>query len=251
MPTTTETKTSTASKTTTAPNTDSAEIHKFERMASRWWDLQGEFKPLHDINPIRANYIDNIANVAEKRILDVGCGGGILSESLAQRGAQVYGLDMGDAPLEVARLHALESGLDINYIKSTAEEYAEKNPETFDVICCLEMLEHVPDPASVIRACARLAKPGGLLFFSTINRSAKGYAVAILGAEYLLKLLPKGTHEYKKFIKPAELAQSVRDAELIVNDISGIRYNPLTKHYKLSSNDVDVNYLMAAEKPVL
>lgn len=231
-------------------NVDYSEIGKFERIASRWWDLSGEFKPLHDINPLRANYIDAASPVAEKNVLDVGCGGGILTEALSQRGAQVTGIDMGEAPLEVAKLHALESGLSINYELCTAESYAERAPESFDIVCCMEMLEHVPEPASIIQACAALAKPGSALFFSTINRTPKAYTFAVLGAEYLLRLLPKGTHEYKKFIQPAELASWLRDAGLIVEDISGMTYNPLTKTYRLSDHDVDVNYLVRARKPL-
>ena len=230
-------------------NVDQSEINKFERIAARWWDKHGEFKPLHDINPLRANYIDLHSPVAEKRALDVGCGGGILTEALCQRGAEVSGIDMGEAPLEVAKLHALESGLSIDYERTTAEDHATKHPSTFDIVSCLEMLEHVPDPASVIRACADLAKPGGSIYFSTINRTAKAYAFAIIGAEYVLKMLPKGTHEYKKFILPSELAQWVREAGLIVEDICGMTYNPLTKKYRLNQNDVAVNYLVRASKP--
>lgn len=233
----------------TSANVDTAEIAKFERMASRWWDMNGEFKPLHDINPLRANYIDERGLVAGKQVLDVGCGGGILSEALYQRGARVTGLDMGQAPLEVARLHALESGAQVDYQQSTAEAFAEANSDRFDVVTCLEMLEHVPDPTSTVRACASLVKPGGDLFFSTINRNPKAYAFAILGAEYLLKLLPKGTHEYGKFIRPSELAGWLRDAGLVVEDICGITYNPLTQKYRLNPNDVDVNYLIHAKRP--
>lgn len=233
----------------TTANVDRAEINKFERIASRWWDPKGEFKPLHDINPLRANYIDAAASVAEKRLIDIGCGGGLLSEAMAQRGADVTGLDMGSAPLEVAKLHSLESKLSIRYVQDTAEAFATKESESFDVVTCLEMLEHVPNPASTIAACAQLAKPGAPVFFSTINRHPKAYAFAILGAEYLMKFLPKGTHEYKQFIRPAELCQWARDAGLIVEDLSGITYNPFTKHYALDDNDVDVNYLMRARKP--
>lgn len=231
-------------------NVDESEIAKFERMASRWWDKHGDFKPLHDINPCRSNYIDSRAKVAEKNLLDVGCGGGILCEAMAQRGANVCGIDMGEAPLEVAKLHMLESELTINYEKSTAEAFAEKHPEKFDVVSCLEMLEHVPDPAQTIQACATLAKPGGDLFFSTINRNPKSYLFAILGAEYLLKWLPKGTHEYKKFIRPSELAKWVRAANLELIDVSGIVYNPLTQQFKINPNDVDVNYIVHVKKPI-
>lgn len=230
-------------------NVDPSEISKFERIASRWWDKQGEFKPLHDINPLRANYIDLHSPVAERKVLDVGCGGGILTEGLAQRGADAYGIDMGEAPLEVAKLHALESGLTIQYTQTTAEAMAEDQPEGFDVIACMEMLEHVPDPSSVIRACMRLARPGASIYFSTINRNLKAYLFAILGAEYFLKMLPKGTHEYKSFIQPAELSNWIRKSGLIVEDVCGMTYNPLTKKYKLSSDDVDVNYIIRASKP--
>ncbi|WP_083608009.1 bifunctional 2-polyprenyl-6-hydroxyphenol methylase/3-demethylubiquinol 3-O-methyltransferase UbiG [Teredinibacter haidensis] len=234
--------------TTATQNVDESEIAKFERMASRWWDLNGEFKPLHDINPLRANYIDERAKVAEKNVLDVGCGGGILCEALYQRGANVTGIDMGAAPLEVAKLHGLESGAKVEYLQTTAEAFAQESPETFDTLTCLEMLEHVPDPGSAIKACTRLLKPGGDIFFSTINRNPKAYGFAILGAEYLLKLLPKGTHEYSKFIRPSELCAWARDAGLVVEDICGITYNPLTKKYRLNPNDVDVNYLLHARK---
>lgn len=234
---------------TTDLNVDPSEINKFERIASRWWDKEGEFKPLHDINPLRANYIDLRSPVAEQQVLDVGCGGGILTEALAQRGADAKGIDMGEAPLEVARLHALESNLEIDYTQTTAEQFAGQYPDKFDVVTCMEMLEHVPDPASIVKSCAALTKPGGDLYFSTINRTAKAYAFAVLGAEYILKMLPKGTHEYKKFIQPAELALWIREAGLVLEDISGMTYNPLTKTYRLSENDVSVNYLIHARKP--
>lgn len=233
----------------THTNIDPSEIAKFERMASRWWDKQGEFKPLHDINPLRANYIDQHAPVAEKHVIDIGCGGGILTEAMAQRGAMATGIDMGQAPLEVAKLHSLEMGLDITYLQSSAEVFAQDNANSFDIVTCLEMLEHVPKPGSAINACATIAKPGGDIFFSTINRHAKAYGFAILGAEYLLKLLPKGTHEYKKFIRPSELAQWVRQAGLELVDITGISYNPLTKHYRINKDDVNVNYIVHAKKP--
>lgn len=229
-------------------NVDTAEIAKFEALASRWWDKNSEFKPLHDINPLRANFIDERSPVAQQKIIDVGCGGGILAESLAQRGAQVTGIDMGEAPLAVARLHALESGVDLSYEKITAEDKAAQLPGAFDVVTCMEMLEHVPDPASVVRACAQLVKAGGDVYFSTINRSPKAYAFAIVGAEYILKLLPKGTHEYSKFIRPSELAQWLRAAGLELQTITGMTYNPITSTYKLNANDVSVNYLMHAKK---
>jgi 2-polyprenyl-6-hydroxyphenyl methylase/3-demethylubiquinone-9 3-methyltransferase len=229
-------------------NVDPNEIRKFEELASRWWDKNSEFKPLHDINPLRANWIDNIAPVAEKKVLDVGCGGGILSESLAQRGAVVTGIDMGDAPLGVAKLHQLESGLSINYQKSTAEDFAKNHENTFDIVTCLEMLEHVPDPSSVINACAKMVKPGGAVFFSTINRNPKAFLLAIVGAEYVLRMLPRGTHEYGKFIRPSELANWSREANLQVNQMTGLLYNPLTKNYKLSPSDVDVNYMISTQK---
>lgn len=229
-------------------NIDTAEIAKFEALASRWWDKNSEFKPLHDINPLRANFIDLHSPVVEKKLLDVGCGGGILAESLAHRGAEVTGIDMGAAPLNVARLHALESGVNVTYEQITAEEKAVQMPGAFDIVTCMEMLEHVPDPASVIKACADLVKDGGDLYFSTINRNPKSYAFAILGAEYILRLLPRGTHEYAKFIRPSELANWLRAAGLELKTITGMTYNPFTKTYKLNPNDVSVNYLIHAKK---
>lgn len=229
-------------------NVDPAEISKFERLASRWWDKHGEFKPLHDINPLRANYIDAASPVAEQKILDVGCGGGILCEALALRGAEVTGIDMGDAPLEVAKLHALESAVKVTYQKSTAEDFAIKHANSFDIVSCLEMLEHVPEPATVVQACADLVKPGGYVYFSTIHRNPKAWLFAVIGAEYVLKMLPKGTHEYAKFIRPSELATWVREAGLQLEDITGMVYNPVSKKYKLDANDVSVNYLMRAKK---
>ena len=224
-------------------NVDRAEIAKFEALASRWWDRNSEFKPLHEINPLRTNWIDERVGLAGKKVLDVGCGGGILAEAMAQRGAQVTGIDMGEAPLAVARLHQLESGVSVEYEQSTAEEFAEQHAGTFDVVTCLEMLEHVPDPGSVIRACTRLLKPGGQVFFSTINRNPKSFLFAIVGAEYVLRMLTRGTHEFAKFIRPAELGGWIRDAGLDLQDITGLTYNPLTRTYKLGS-DVDVNYMV-------
>ncbi|MBB3046780.1 2-polyprenyl-6-hydroxyphenyl methylase/3-demethylubiquinone-9 3-methyltransferase [Litorivivens lipolytica] len=232
----------------TQKNVDPAEIAKFEELAHRWWDRESEFKPLHDINPLRVNYIDERAPLAGKLVIDVGCGGGILSEAMAQRGANVTGIDMGEAPLSVARLHQLESGVEVDYQQTTAEEMALEHPEAFDRVTCLEMLEHVPEPASVIKACAALCKPGGELFFSTINRNPKSFAFAVVGAEYVLRLLPKGTHEYAKFIRPSELATYIREAGLVLNDVTGMTYNPFTKRYKLGG-DTDVNYIVHASKP--
>jgi 2-polyprenyl-6-hydroxyphenyl methylase/3-demethylubiquinone-9 3-methyltransferase len=231
-------------------NLDPQEISKFEELASRWWDPSSEFKPLHEINPLRANWIDKRAEVAEKTLLDVGCGGGIFSEAMAQRGAIVTGIDMGDAPLAVANLHKLESGLNIDYFKATAESFSDSNFQRFDAVTCLEMLEHVPNPASVVKACASMTKPGGTLFFSTINRNPKSYLFAIIGVEYVLKMLPKGTHDFAKFIKPSELTSWIRDARLELQDITGLLYNPITKNYKLSQNDVDVNYMISVTKPL-
>ncbi len=231
-------------------NVDRAEVRKFEELASRWWDPNSEFKPLHDINPLRLDYIDRHAGgLAGKRVLDVGCGGGILSEAMAARGAEVTGIDMGEAPLEVARLHLLESGLEVDYRQMPAEELAAAEPAAFDVVTCMEMLEHVPDPASVIRACHDLVKPGGRVFFSTINRNPKAYLFAIIGAEYLLHLLPKGTHDYAKFIRPSELVRWATAAGLEARDLSGMTYNPLTGVYRLDPEDVSVNYLVACERP--
>ncbi|HED52478.1 MAG TPA: bifunctional 2-polyprenyl-6-hydroxyphenol methylase/3-demethylubiquinol 3-O-methyltransferase UbiG [Gammaproteobacteria bacterium] len=224
------------------PNVDAAEIHKFEALASRWWDPNSEFKPLHDINPLRIDYIDQRAPLAGRKVIDVGCGGGLLSEGMAVRGAQVTGIDMGEAPLTVARLHQHESGVQVNYLQTTAEDMASEHPEAFDTVTCLEMLEHVPDPASVIQACADLVKPGGDIFFSTINRNPKAYMLAILGAEYLLRMLPRGTHDYRKFIRPSEMERWARAAGLQLQDLTGMTYNPLTGEYRLG-NDVDVNYL--------
>ena len=230
-------------------NVDPREISKFEELASRWWDRNSEFKPLHDINPLRAGFIDRLSPVAGRQLLDVGCGGGILAEAMAQRGARVTGIDMGEAPLNVARIHQLESGVEIDYRQSTAEALAESQPEAFHIVCCLELLEHVPDPAAVIRACADLCQAGGDLYFSTINRNPKAYVFAIIGAEYLLKLLPRGTHDYARFIKPSELATWIREAGLELGAMTGLCYNPITRNYRLEQRDVSVNYMVHARKP--
>lgn len=226
----------------TTHNVDHAEVGKFEAMASRWWDPDSEFKPLHDINPLRLDYIDQRAGLAGKTVLDIGCGGGILAESMAARGAKVLGIDMGEAPLEVAQLHKLESGVEVDYRRTTAEQLAAEMPGRFDVVTCMEMLEHVPNPASVIAACATLVKPGGQVFFSTINRNPKAYLFAVIGAEYVLRLLPRGTHDFAKFIRPSELESGIRQAGLQLKDLTGMSYNPFTRTYSLG-RDMDVNYL--------
>ena len=225
----------------TDTNVDLSEIAKFEKLASRWWDPNSEFKPLHDINPLRAGWIDEHAGVAGKSVVDIGCGGGLLCEALAHRGASVTGIDMGEAPLAVARLHQLESGVEVDYLQSTAESLAAERPGAFSVVTCLEMLEHVPDPSAVIQACADLCEPGGDLFFSTINRNPKSFLFAIVGAEYVLNMLPRGTHEYEKLIKPSELARWIREAGLHKQEMMGMTYNPLTKRYRLTPKDVSVN----------
>lgn len=232
------------------PNIDQAEIARFNALASRWWDPDGEFKPLHQMNPVRAEFIEAKSAVAGKNFLDVGCGGGILTENMAQRGARVTGIDMGEAPLSVARLHAQESGVSVDYRQITAEDLAREQPGNYDIVSCLEMLEHVPEPQSVVNACASLARPGADLYFSTINRNPKAFLLAIVGAEYIAGLLPKGTHEYKKFIRPSELSQCLRNAGLEVVEITGMLYNPFNGKFRLSSNDVDVNYLIHARKPL-
>ena len=233
----------------TDTNVDLSEIAKFEKLASRWWDPNSEFKPLHDINPLRAGWIDEHAGVTGKSVVDIGCGGGLLCEALAHRGASVTGIDMGEAPLAVARLHQLESGVEVDYLQSTAESLAAERPGAFSVVTCLEMLEHVPDPSAVIQACANLCEPGGDLFFSTINRNPKSFLFAIVGAEYVLNMLPRGTHEYEKLIKPSELARWIREAGLQKQEMMGMTYNPLTKRYRLTPRDVSVNYLIRATKP--
>jgi len=230
-------------------NIDLDEVEKFGSLAARWWDKDSEFKPLHDINPLRLNYIKEQygGSIKGKRILDVGCGGGILCESLALEGAEVVGIDLAEAGLEVAKLHLLESGLDVNYQKITAEEFAESNAETFDIVTCMEMLEHVPEPSSIIKSCSKLAKPQGRVFFSTINRNPKSYFFAIVGAEYVLNLLPKGTHNYEKFIRPSEIDKWARRNNLSITSMIGMTYNPITKRYKLEK-DVSVNYLTHYQK---
>ena len=233
----------------TDTNVDLSEIAKFEKLASRWWDPNSEFKPLHDINPLRAGWIDEHAGVTGKSVVDIGCGGGLLCEALAHRGASVTGIDMGEAPLAVARLHQLESGVEVDYLQSTAESLAAERPGAFSVVTCLEMLEHVPDPSAVIQACADLCEPGGDLFFSTINRNPKSFLFAIVGAEYILNMLPRGTHEYEKLIKPSELARWIREAGLQKQEMMGMTYNPLTKRYRPTPRDVSVNYLIRATKP--
>ncbi len=224
-------------------NADPQELAKFNALASRWWDTHSEFKPLHDINPLRLDFIDQRVSLAGKLVLDVGCGGGILAEGMAQRGAEVTGIDLGTAPLSVAKLHLFESGLGVDYQQGSAEEWARRYPAQFDLVTCLEMLEHVPDPASVINACHTLVKPGGHVFFSTLNRNPKAYLFAILGAEYLLHLLPKGTHDYAKFIRPSELSAWARAAGLEIQELAGMSYQPFTQTYHLGQ-DVSVNYLV-------
>ncbi|MEO8442231.1 MAG: bifunctional 2-polyprenyl-6-hydroxyphenol methylase/3-demethylubiquinol 3-O-methyltransferase UbiG [Betaproteobacteria bacterium] len=224
-------------------NVDPAEIAKFSELAHRWWDPGSDFKPLHDINPLRLDYIDRIAGLNGKTVLDVGCGGGILAESMAQRGAGVTGIDLSDRALKVAQLHILESGVEVDYRQTSAEDFARERPGGFDVVTCMELLEHVPEPASTVRACAAMVKAGGHVFFSTINRNLKSYLLAVIGAEYVLRMLPRGTHRYEKFIKPSELAAYCRQTSLDVREIVGMTYNPLTGRYALGS-DTDVNYLM-------
>ena len=233
--------------TTATHNVDPGEIEKFEKLAGRWWDPNSEFKPLHDINPLRLDYIDRLAPLADRRIIDVGCGGGLLTEGMATRGAQVIGIDMGKAPLSVARLHQHESGLDIDYQQATAEQMAAEQAGSFDTVTCMEMLEHVPDPAATIAACAQLIGEDGRVFLSTINRNPKAYLFAVVGAEYLLRLLPRGTHDYAKFIRPSEMEAWAREAGLQLVDLTGMSYNPLTQEYKLGT-DVSVNYLACFRK---
>jgi 2-polyprenyl-6-hydroxyphenyl methylase / 3-demethylubiquinone-9 3-methyltransferase len=230
-------------------NADPQELAKFGELAHRWWDPQGEFRPLHQINPLRLDWIDGLAKLQNKRVVDIGCGGGILAESMAARGASVLGIDLSVKPLRVAQLHAMEAGVEnLDYREVAAEALAAESPAGFDVVTCMEMLEHVPTPASVVQACAALVKPGGWVFFSTINRNAKAFALAIVGAEHVLKLLPKGTHEYARFIRPSELAGWAREAGLAVDQLKGMEYNPLTQRYWLSA-DTSVNYLVACRRP--
>lgn len=228
-------------------NVDAAELNKFSELAHKWWDKSSEFKPLHDINPLRLNYIDQAVSLRGKTVLDVGCGGGILSESMAQKGATVTGIDLGEKALKVAQLHSFESGITVDYQLIAVEALAEKQPASFDVVTCLEMLEHVPDPASIVAACAKLVKPNGHVFFSTINRNPKSYLFAVIGAEYVLNMLPRGTHDYTKFIKPSELASWMRSANLYLLHQIGMNYNPITQHYWLDDN-VSVNYMMHTVK---
>jgi 2-polyprenyl-6-hydroxyphenyl methylase/3-demethylubiquinone-9 3-methyltransferase len=230
-------------------NADPQELAKFSELAHRWWDPHSEFKPLHQINPLRLDWIDGLARLADKRVLDVGCGGGILSESMARRGAQVVGIDLATKPLKVAQLHAMEAGVQqLSYREAAVEALAAEAPASFDVVTCMEMLEHVPQPGSVVQACAQLVKPGGWVFFSTINRNLKAFLFVIVGAEHVLKLLPKGTHEYARFIRPSELAHWCRDAGLELQHTRGMEYNPLTQRYGLCA-DTSVNYLVACRKP--
>ena len=229
-------------------NADAAELARFERIAARWWDPQGEFRPLHALNPLRVDYIAERADLNGTRVLDVGCGGGLLCEGLAARGAKVTGIDLGEEALEVARLHQLESGAQVDYRRGSAESFAETNETPFDVVTCLELLEHVPDPGSVINACAALVRPGGTVFFSTINRNPKSFLMAIVGAEYLLNLVPKGTHEYAKLIKPAELSRWIRASHLHLEELTGVHYNPITERFFMGGN-VDVNYFAVCKKP--
>jgi 2-polyprenyl-6-hydroxyphenyl methylase/3-demethylubiquinone-9 3-methyltransferase len=228
---------------TTPLNADPLELEKFSELAHRWWDPESEFKPLHDINPLRLDWIDRCVGLAGKRVLDVGCGGGILSESMASRGARVTGIDLSEKALSVARLHLLESGRSVEYLLQSAEDHAVAAPARYDVVTCMEMLEHVPDPASTIRACATMVHPGGTVFFSTLNRNPKAWLLAVVGAEYILRMLPRGTHEYEKFIKPSELAHDARAAGLREAELIGMSYNPLTRIYALG-HDTGVNYLM-------
>jgi len=239
----------TSTTNTTSTNVDPSEIQKFSDLAHRWWDPNSEFKPLHEINPLRLEWINNIAPLAGKKVIDIGCGGGILAESMAKKKAEVTGIDLSEKALKVADLHSLESGVQVRYEKIPAEAMATREAAQYDVVTCMEMLEHVPDPAAIIKACMTLVKPGGHVFFSTINRNPKAYLFAVIGAEYILQMLPKGTHDYAKFITPAELTQDIRNAGLIVQAMKGMSYNPLTQIYSLNQ-DTSVNYLVACTRPL-
>lgn len=229
-------------------NVNQDEIAKFEQVASQWWDLDGDFKPLHQINPLRRQFIcQHVGNIFDKKIIDIGCGGGILAESLAQLGAQVTGIDMGQEPLNIAKLHALETGVNVNYQKITAEEHAQQHAQQYDVVTCMEMLEHVPDPASIVNACAQMVKPGGFVFFSTLNKSLKAYLLAIVAAEKIFKLVPDGTHDHKSFIRPSTLIAWAEAVDLKCIDTAGIHYNPLTENHKLNSS-LDVNYILCCQR---
>ncbi len=233
----------------TTTNSDPSEIQKFSELAHRWWDPTSEFRPLHEINPLRLEWINARVPLAGKNVIDIGCGGGVLSESMAKKGAKVTGIDLSEKALKVADLHSLESGVEVRYKHIAAEDMAQEEAGQFDVVTCMEMLEHVPDPASIVRAAAAMVKPGGHLFFSTLNRNPKSYLFAVIGAEYILRMLPRGTHDYGKFITPAELSQFVRQAGLQVDGLKGLTYNPLTKIYSLNS-DTSVNYMVACTKPL-
>jgi len=228
-------------------NADPSELQKFSDLAHRWWDPASEFRPLHEINPLRLGWIDARAPIAGKTVLDVGCGGGILAESMAKKGAQVTGIDLSEKALKVADLHSLESGIEVHYEKISAEDMAAREPGRYDIVTCMEMLEHVPDPAAIVQACAKLVKPGGQVFFSTLNRNIKSYLFAVIGAEYILRLLPKGTHDYAKFITPAELSRFIRQAGMSVDALKGMSYQPLAKVYRLN-RDTSVNYLVASTR---
>ena len=229
-------------------NADPIELEKFSALAAKWWDPTAEFRPLHAINPLRLEWIDTLSRLAGKRALDIGCGGGILAEAMARKGARVLGIDLAEKPLRVAGLHKLESGVALDYECVSAEDLAVREPGAFDVVTCMEMLEHVPDPSAIVRACATLVKPGGQVFFSTLNRNPKSYLFAVIGAEYILRLLPRGTHDYARFIKPSELSRYCRDAHLDPGELKGISYNPLTDHYWIG-RDIDVNYMLHATRP--
>ena len=235
---------------TTTLNADPAELAKFSDLAHRWWDLESEFRPLHQINPLRLDWINALCSVQDKQVLDIGCGGGILADSMARKGATVLGIDLATKALKVAQLHAMEAQTpNVSYREISAEDLAVEQPGSFDVITCMEMLEHVPDPSSIVQACANLVKPGGWVFFSTINRNPKSFLFAIVGAEYVLNMLPRGTHEYAKLIRPSELAQHCRSAGLDLHKTRGLEYNPLTKRYWLSDN-TSVNYMFATQKSI-